>query len=348
MISTMMPPLTMPPIELLANCGFDKTPTSAILFFEGVVLAAVGLGLGFLSRIQTRILPRFLVMAVGVFIFELFTAPMWHNHRLGVWAYVYRDVSWILTIGWSILFLSVVEVVDKLLPSWREWRRFILYLVVLTLLVLPLEVWVVGLGVRSYAPEVLEALVGGFVAGVPVELFYYVPVFAGLVIGFYKYWGFVLEDALLVPVKQIRWGRGLVITALAIFLFEVMIEPMVLNQGFPQWSYIFHDISFLITGIWIAVIGLTALLVYRFFPHYPIVYRFAIALFFCTAIALPIEYLLFTTGFRVYGPSAVHNFSGFSIPVLNAPIEIAFAIPCYMALIIAFIRYWEITLDNYL
>jgi len=196
----------MPPIELLANCGFDKTPTSAILFFEGVVLAAVGLGLGFLSRIQTRILPRFLVMAVGVFIFELFTAPMWHNHRLGVWAYVNRDVSWILTIGWSILFLSVVEVVDKLLPSWREWRRFILYLVVLTLLVLPLEVWVVGLGVRSYAPEVLEALVGGFVAGVPVELFYYVPVFAGLVIGFYKYWGFVLEDALLVPVKQIRWG----------------------------------------------------------------------------------------------------------------------------------------------
>lgn len=333
-------------IGLLATCAFDKTPTPSILLFEGFVLAVVGLGLWFLSRIQTQIFSRFLIMAVGVLIFELFTAPMWHNERMGVWAYIYQDVSWILTVGWSILFLGVVEIVDKLLPGWREWRRFALYLVVLTLVVLPLEIWVVGIGIRSYSPEVLAALSGQRIAGVPLEFLYYVPVFSGLVIGFYKYWSFVLEDALLVPVKRIHWGRGIVITALAIFLFEVMIEPMVLNQGFPRWSYLFHDISFLMTGIWVAVIGLTALLVYRFFPHYPMGYRFAIALLLCTAIALPIEYLLFTNGYRVYGPSAVHNFSGFVIPVLDAPIEIAFAIPCYMALVIAFIRYWEILLDN--
>jgi aryl-alcohol dehydrogenase-like predicted oxidoreductase len=34
------------------------------------------------------------------------------------------------------------------------------------------------------------------------------------------------------------------------------------------------------------------------------------------------------------------------IPLLQAPIEIAFAIPCYMALVLATIRYWEIVLDN--
>lgn len=343
--SVLFSPVLFPP-NLLATCSFDKTPTAAIIGFEVAVLVASALGLVVLSRMQTKLWARFGVMAVGVLVFELFTAPMWNNHRMGGWAYLYQDVSWILTIGWSALFLGVVTVVDRLLPAWREWRRFVLYLVILTLIVLPLEIWVVALGIRSYAQEVIDNLIGGFVAGVPVEFFYYVPVFAGLVIGFYKYWCFVLDDALLVPVKRVRWGRGLGITTLAILLFELMVEPMVLNQGFPAWSYIFHDISVVMSGLWIGVIGVTALVVYRWFAHYPVAARFALALLICTALALPVEYLLFAGGFRVYGPSATHNFSGFTIPVLEAPVELAFAIPCYMALVIGFIRYWEIALDN--
>lgn len=331
---------------ILANCAFDKTPTSAILFFEGVVAVGVIACWLVLPRLQTKIQPRFWIMAVGVLIFELFTAPMWHNYRMGIWAYLYRDVSWILTLGWSALILSVVVFTDKLLPQLKEWQRFMVYLVAMTVLTLPLEAWLVGIGLRSYAPEVLSALSGRFLLGVPIEFLYYVPVFTGLVIGFYKYWSFVLDDTLLVPVKRVKWGRGVLLTALAIFLFEVMVEPMVQNVGFPRWSYIFHDISVVMTGIWIGVIALTALLVYRFCLHWPIAYRFLAALVVCTAIAIPIEYGLFVTGYRIYGPSAVHNFSGFVIPVLNAPIEIAFGVPCYMALVIGFIRYWEILLDN--
>ncbi len=40
------------------------------------------------------------------------------------------------------------------------------------------------------------------------------------------------------------------------------------------------------------------------------------------------------------------DFSGFKTPITGVAVEVAFAIPCYLALIVGFIRYWEIVLDN--
>jgi hypothetical protein len=331
----------------LAHCDFDKTANAATLGFQIFVLGGLVGCFSILPRMKDRILVRFGLVAIGVLIFELFTAPMWHNYKLGPWAYVYQDVSWILTLGCTVLILSVVTIVDQLLSQWREWKRFIVYLVVLDLVTFPLEIWVFQIGIRRYAPEVLETLSGITIAGVPLEALYYIPVFTGLVIGFYKYWCFVLEDAILVPVKKRHWLRGFVITTVAIVGFELMIGPMVKNVGFPRWSYLFHNIDILMTGTWVLVIAITAIIVSRIFLSWSIAERFVLALMICTGIALPIEYGLFVTGYRVYGESAVHNFSGFVIPVINAPVEIAFAIPCYMALVIAFIRYWEITFDNH-
>lgn len=331
----------------LAHCNFEKTPTLPIIIFEIFILLGVGLATFFLSKIKTKIIPRFLILALGVLIFELFTSPMWLNERLGVWAYLYHDVSWILTIGWTGLILTVVTVTDQLLAPWKEWQRFPVYLGVLIILVTLLEILVVNLEIRSYAPEVLATLSGVFVAGVPLlDVFYYTPVFTGLVISFYKYWGFVLDDEPLVPSKKRKWLRSIGIACLAVFLFEVMIHPMVQNQALPRWSYLFFDISFLLTGLWVMIIGIAAVVVDRFFLHLPIVLRFMIALGVTGAIAFPIEAWLMSAGFRVYGESAVDNFTGFTTPFFNTPVEIAFAIPCYMALIIACIRYWETILDN--
>jgi hypothetical protein len=332
---------------ILAHCTFDKTPTPAIIGFEIATLMATGIAVFFLSKIQTKIVPRFFIMAVAVLLFELFTSPMWLNEKLGVWAYIYLDVSWILTVGWTGLILTVVTLTDQLLNHWKEWQRFPVYLAILMVVVSGLEMMVVNLGIRSYAPEVLANLTGAFILGVPLlDVLYYIPVFTGLVISFYKYWSFVLDDEPLIPSKHRKWLRSIGIAFLVVFLFEVMIQPMVENNQLPQWSYLFFDISILLTGLWVAVIGIAAVVVDRFFLNFPIVMRFLIALGGTGAIALPIEAWLMANGYRVYGESAAHNFTGFVTPIFNAPVEIAFAIPCYMALIIACIRYWETILDN--
>lgn len=186
----------------------------------------------------------------------LFTAPMRHNRRMGEWAYLYQDVSWILTLGWTALILSVVVITDKLLSNWKEWKRFWVYLAVLTVSVCFLEAIVVNIGIRSYAPEVLASLSGVFMFNVPLEALTTPPSSMSLVISFYKYWCFLIDDQILIPIKRRKWLRGLFITALGVFLFEVMIEPMVSNERLPQWSFIFHDISILLTGLWIIVIVL--------------------------------------------------------------------------------------------
>ncbi|MCM0592120.1 MAG: hypothetical protein KA716_18710 [Gloeotrichia echinulata DEX184] len=124
---------------IFANCSFDKTPTVPIVIFELFVVAVFAGSLLFLSKIKDRIWLRFAIMAVGVLIFELFTAPMWNNHKMGQWAYLYHDVSWVLTIGWTSLIMMVVLLVDRLLPTVKEWKRFFLYLVILTFTIIWLE-----------------------------------------------------------------------------------------------------------------------------------------------------------------------------------------------------------------
>lgn len=337
--------------SLLANCSFDKTPTLPILLVEALILAGAAAAAFILPKIKDKVPQRALVMAVGVLLFELFTSPMWNNYRMGWWAYIYHDVSWILTIGWTALILTVVLLTDKFLEGWREPKRFLAYLAILTAIIMPLEIVVTNVGLRSYAPEVLQSVSGIFLLGVPIEILYYIPVFTGLVIAFYKYWSFTIDDELLVPLKplkQRKWLRSLLFTFAAIFLFEVMVEPMVRNQNFPQWSYIFHDITLFTIIPWALMIGLTATIVSLFFIHLPILYRFSIAISLAGILAWPLEGWFILNNFRVYSPSVLKHYTGFVTPITNLPVEIPFAIPVYMALIIAFIRYWEIVLDNQL
>ena len=48
----------------------------------------------------------------------------------------------------------------------------------------------------------------------------------------------------------------------------------------------------------------------------------------------------------MYGESTVRNFCGYNTWLTGVPVEVAFAIPLYMALVIGFVRYWEVVGDK--
>jgi hypothetical protein len=359
--------LNIPGLCLLASCGdylqvieeegviaaaahraATRTTTGPTLAFNLVVIAASVVTYLILRRTTSKLWLRAIVMATGVFLFELFTSPMWHNEHLGAWAYLYCDVSWILTLGWTTLLLAVVSLVDHWRPQWSALKRFVTYLAILLPAVTIAEMSVVALGIRSNAPEVLKSVSGIFIAGVPLEILYYIPVFTSLVLSFYKYWCLVIDNALLVPIKKRHWLRAILLAFIAVGLFELMVEPLVVNARFPAWSYVYRDISVIYTGWRVLLIAIVAVVLNRFLIDRSIPLRFAAAVVLISALALPFEAWFIENGYRVYGSSAVASYTGFTLPLTNVPVEIAFAIPCYMALIIAFIRYWEIVFDNQL
>ncbi len=331
-----------------AICGFDKSLTPPVFIFEIFIFAATGLILYILHKLQKKLLYRYAIMISGVFLFELFTAPLWNNLHLGKLAYAYIDVSWILTIGWSTLIYYIVFMVDHYRKKHSQLDRFVWYLMLLTPIVMLFESAVVKLGVRSYAPEVYEAA-GPFtipVLEIPLAGLYYIPVFLTLVISFFKYWSLYLDKKLLVPVKKSRWLRNFILTFSAVFLFELMIEPMVNNLHMPQFLYIYRDINVAMSGFWVLLVALVAQFVDTRFIHWSLPKKFGAYLMIATAVAAPVEAWLIRSGFRVYGISATQNFTGFKTLLFQVPIEVVFAVPFYLALVITFTKFWELTADD--
>ena len=69
--------------------------------------------------------------------------------------------------------------------------------------------------------------------------------------------------------------------------------------------------------------------------------KFWMYLLFVTIITVPIESILLKTGLRSYASDLTNTFSGFTIPLTQAPIEILLAVPIIATLVIAFYKYIE-------
>ena len=321
---------------------YASWPTPAVALFEVSIIVAALLVYRYLNARVLRVRQHLALVAIGVFLLEFFTGPMWQTQGLGWWAYVYSDVTWIFTIAWTAMILGTVYGVDRVASQSPGWQRFLAYLVVLTPLALVFEGLNKALGVRTYSPEVLEAA-GPWripVLDVPAAGLYYIPVFMALILSFYKHWLPTIEPGGEARVR-VSPLRRLLLIVVAVFMFEIIVEPMATNQGFPAWSYVYHDITIIMTGLWVTLVAVCTFVVDRLLPNIDYRLRFGAYLGLIVIIATPIEGWFINAGYRVYGPSATADFIGARTLIGDLPIEVVAAIPIYLALVISFVRYWD-------
>lgn len=339
----------------LAACQFDKSPTTGIFIFELLIVAVAAVLLVLLvTHKNYDLLKRFGRIAGGVLIFEIFTQPLWNSYRLGIASYLYVDVSWVLTLGWSLILFFSWVVADRFVygtkkkKKGQEIQSFFLTLLISVIAGLIGEQIVLALGIRSYSPEVQSILTGIALplTQVPVEAIFYMPVFMTLVLSFAKYWEIVFGKIPLVPQKRIVNCKSFLIAFIGVFLYEVMNAPAVRNVGWPSWSYAFYDVNLLRIAIWVLVLAIGGSIIHRLFIHTHAAVQFIASMFILTLITVPIEGWLVSSGMRQYGESLKAGFSGYHIPGTNLPGELLFAIPLYLALIIAFVRYWVSVWEN--
>ena len=326
---------------------YADAPTPKILLFEIAVIASAVLTYRYLSARVEHAGHHLLLIAIGMFLIEFFTGPMWQNHHLGFWAYVYSDVSWILTLGWMVLISLSVYVVENVLHVRTAVRRWAGFLLIITPVTVVCDGLVKALGIRAYSPETIAAAGPATIPflDVPVAGLYYVPVVMTLVWSFYKHWLPLYEPVTTAPTRLPFLNR-LVLTTIAVFLFEIIVEPMATNRNFPAWSYVFHDITILMTGLWVLIVVVMTFAVDRFRRMTDFRLRFAAYLVLITAVATPIEGWFLANGYRVYGPSATADFTGVRTLIGDIPIEVMAAIPMYLSLVIAFVRYWDGSVDR--
>jgi hypothetical protein len=272
---------------------------------------------------------------------------MWTNQHLGPWAYVYSDVSWILTIGWTVLISLSIYVVEQVLRAKEPWKRYVLFLLIITPVTIACDGLVRGLGIRESSPETAAAAGSAMfpIIDVPVAGLYYVPVVMTLVYSFYKHWLPAIEPGA-ASTGRLPFLNRLLLTAVAVVLFEIVVEPMATNQDFPAWSYVFHDITVIMTGLWVLIVTVSTLAVDRVLRTTDVRLKFAAYLTLITLVAAPIEAWFIQNGYRVYGPSATADFIGLRTVILDLPIEVLAAIPLYLSLVISFVRYWDGSVDR--
>jgi len=146
-------------------------------------------------------------------------------------------------------------------------------------------------------------------------------------------------------IKHWKTIRNLLITLIGVVLFELMIDPLVLNTQLSSWSYYFKDLNIIISFGWVLIVSVSITMVDFAFKHLSDFKRFWLYLCLLDFLTIPVEIFLVQSGVRVYSQSMLEASYGAFIPFTMVPFEVLFAVPMFFALVIAFTKYWEGILD---
>lgn len=166
------------------------------MIFELSVLFIVACLLVIQYKLDNKTFRRFFFAFVAVYLFQYFTQALWLNQNLEPWAYLYLDVSWILTVGWAGIIVTSMKLIDLYFPRLPEGVRYIFQVIIIGLIGFLAEWVVVGLGIRHY-PSAVREIFSGVMLGygkVPIEALYYIPVFMALMVAFVRYWEIAMDS----------------------------------------------------------------------------------------------------------------------------------------------------------
>lgn len=156
---------------------------------ESVVLIGSFFTAAYLAACRFKQLKFFAVTFASVLVFEVCTGGLWVNKGFSSWSYLYGDLCWILTLGWTLIILIPTLIVERFIKG-PELLRFVVIAFLASAAGIIAEGYVLHACLREYSADVTSSLSGTkiFSSGVPIEALYYIPAFMVLIICTARYW----------------------------------------------------------------------------------------------------------------------------------------------------------------
>ena len=131
------------------------------------------------------------------------------------------------------------------------------------------------------------------------------------------------------------------ITAIGVLLFEYFTQALWFNQNLESWSYLYLDVSWIMTLLWTNVILFSIFIIESLKPKVSEVKKFFMSIGVITVFVLIIEWSLIRLSIRGYPQVIVELYE--SLPRLFGivPLKELIYVFAFMSLVVAFTRYWQ-------
>ena len=136
------------------------------------------------------------------------------------------------------------------------------------------------------------------------------------------------------------------LAVIGVLIFEYFTQALWINADLEPWSYLYLGVNWIITIGWAGIITVSTQLIKLYLPKYSKKIRYVISVFVVGIIGFFAEWVGVGLGVRQYTEAALEVTSGILIGYGKVPIEALYYIPVFMALVIAFVHYWEDILDK--
>lgn len=206
---------------------FSPALTSAAIVFEVFVGLLTLLIVLYGTTHYRFFLWRFFALVFGVFCFEWLTGAIWNISWLGSYAYIYGDISWVMTLAWSSILFGIKFMHDTLVKNKNLLKEF-LYIVLWGSILLGLLIIILkDAWIFSYSKTMQETLsTAPMIFGRPLESLLYIPTFIFTVYSFYKYWELAMYDKRLFSDYTIHPGKDILVAWVIVCLIWYLMHPL--------------------------------------------------------------------------------------------------------------------------